>query len=234
MSEKYGDDSRLIYDLQDQGGELCSLRFDLTVPFARWLAMNTDVAQIKRYQIAKVYRRDQPAICRGRLREFYQCDFDIAGTYDPMIPDAEILRIIVDVFEALDIDVTIKLNHRRILDGMFAVAGVPKDKIRSISSAIDKLDKISWDEVKKEMVRDKGLSDEVADRIGSYVNQNGSILQIIKSLQSDSSLATDENLRSGLDDMILLASYLKAYGIDDRVSFDCSLARGMDYYSGLI
>lgn len=82
LSGKYGEDSRLIYDLQDQGGELCSLRYDLTVPFARWLAMNTDKTQIKRYQIAKVYRRDQPAINKGRFREFYQCDFDIAGTYD--------------------------------------------------------------------------------------------------------------------------------------------------------
>ena len=117
-----------MYDLDDQGGEICSLRFDLTVPFARWLAMN-NFTQIKRYQIAKVYRRDQPAIARGRLREFYQCDFDIAGNYDSMIPDAEILRIIVEVFAALQLDVTIKINHRRILDGLFAVSGVPDEKI---------------------------------------------------------------------------------------------------------
>jgi histidyl-tRNA synthetase len=79
-----------------------------------------NTTQIKRYQIAKVYRRDQPAIARGRLREFYQCDFDIAGLYDPMIADAEILRIIVEVFEALKLGITIKMNHRRILDGLFA------------------------------------------------------------------------------------------------------------------
>src|SRR3954462_5538289 len=78
LSGKYGEDSKLIYDLQDQGGELCSLRYDLTVPFARWLAMNTNYPQVSRYQIAKVYRRDQPVISRGRYREFYQCDFDIA------------------------------------------------------------------------------------------------------------------------------------------------------------
>ena len=148
MSDKYGEDARLIYDLKDQGGEFCSLRFDLTVPFARWLAMNKQITQIKRYQIAKVYRRDQPTVTRGRLREFYQCDFDVAGVYDPMIPDAEIMRVIVEVFEALELEIAIKINHWRILDGLFAVAGVPADKIRAISSAVDKLDKASWDDVK--------------------------------------------------------------------------------------
>lgn len=131
--------------------------------------MRTDVKQIKRYQIAKVYRRDQPAISRGRLREFYQCDFDIAGVYDPMIPDAEILRVIVEAFRGLELDITIKLNHRQILDGLFDVAGVPSDKIRMISSAVDKLDKASWEEVKKEMVEEKGLAVDVADRVGEYV-----------------------------------------------------------------
>lgn len=104
-------------DLKDQGGEECSLRYDLTVPFARWLAQNK-VEQVKRYHIAKVYRRDQPAIARGRFREFHQCDFDIAGKHDPMIPDAEVLSIIAEVMEVLRLDVTIKINHRRILDGM--------------------------------------------------------------------------------------------------------------------
>lgn len=106
----------------------------------------SNVTQIKRYQIAKVYRRDQPAIARGRLREFYQCDFDISGEMDPMIPDSEIVRIIFEVFKALELNVTIKLSHRRILDGLFAIAGVPTEKIRTISSAVDKLDKMPWSE----------------------------------------------------------------------------------------
>jgi histidyl-tRNA synthetase len=146
LSGKYGEDSKLIYDLADQGGELCSLRYDLTVPFARWLAMNSSIQSIKRYHIAKVYRRDQPAMTKGRMREFYQCDFDIAGTYDPMLPDAEIIRITCEIFEGLgDVfknNFTIKMNHRKILDGIFAVCGVPTDKIRTISSAVDKLDKV--------------------------------------------------------------------------------------------
>ena len=93
LSGKYGEDSKLIYDLSDQGGELTSLRYDLTVPFARWLAMNGSIQNIKRYHIAKVYRRDQPAVKKGRMREFYQCDFDIAGSYDAMLADAEIIRV---------------------------------------------------------------------------------------------------------------------------------------------
>jgi histidyl-tRNA synthetase len=144
LSGKYGEDSKLIYDLQDQGGELCSLRYDLTVPFARWLAMNPTIQSIKRYHLAKVYRRDQPAMTKGRMREFYQCDFDIAGTYDPMLPDAEILKITSEVFDSLGWEgkYTIKVNHRKLLDGIFQVCGVPEDKIRSISSAVDKLDKV--------------------------------------------------------------------------------------------
>ncbi|KAI1825239.1 putative histidyl-tRNA synthetase [Xylaria intraflava] len=234
LSEKYGEDSRLIYNLEDQGGELCSLRYDLTVPFARWLAMNKDVKQVKRYQIAKVYRRDQPAVARGRLREFYQCDFDIAGTYDPMIPDAEILSIIVEVFQAFKLNVTIKLNHRLILDGLFAASGVPKDKIRLVSSSVDKLDKISWPEVKKEMVEEKGLSDEVADKVGKYVLRNGTMREVIELLKSDQALSANESVKAGLDDMNLLVSYLEALDVVDKVSFDLSLARGLDYYTGLI
>ncbi|KAK2616775.1 Cytoplasmic and mitochondrial histidine tRNA synthetase [Conoideocrella luteorostrata] len=233
LSGKYGEDSKLIYDLQDQGGELCSLRYDLTVPFARWLAMN-NIQSVKRYHIAKVYRRDQPAIARGRFREFHQCDFDIAGVYDSMIPDAEVLRIIVEVFEALKLGVTIKLNHRQVLDGMFTVAGVTEDKIRTISSAVDKLDKMSWEDVKKEMVEEKGLSAEVADRIGEYVRHAGTISETLSLLKSKAELVANEQIKRGLDDMTLLASYVEAFGISDKISFDLSLARGLDYYTGLI
>jgi histidyl-tRNA synthetase len=233
LAEKYSEDAHLIYDLDDQGGEVCSLRFDLTVLFARWLAMN-NFSHIKRYQIAKVYRRDQPAIACGRLREFYQCDFDITGLYDPMIADAEILRIIVEVFKALDLEVYIKLNHRRILDGLFAVAGVLDEKIRSISSALDKIDKMPWSEVKKEMVQEKGLLDEVTDQIGEYVRRRGDTYKVLQFLKSDLGLSANENVKAGLDDIGLLISYLEVFDVVNKVSFDLSLARGLDYYSGLI
>ncbi|KAI2631772.1 putative histidyl-tRNA synthetase [Xylaria nigripes] len=234
LSEKYGEDSKLIYNLEDQRSEVCSLRYDLTVPFARWLAMNKDIKQIKRYQISKVYRRDQPAVARGRFREFFQCDFDIAGTYDPMIPDAEILRIIVEVFQALKLNVTIKLSHRKILDGLFAASGVPSDKIRVISSSVDKLDKLSWAEVKNEMVKEKGLSDQVADEVGRHVLHSGSMREMIETLKSDQGLNDSENIKAGLDDLTLLMCYLEVLDVADKVSFDLSLARGLDYYTGLI
>ena len=234
LSEKYGEDSRLIYNLENQGGELCSLRYDLTVPFARWLAMHSNVKQVRRYHIAKVYRRDQPAIARGRLREFYQCDFDIAGVYDPMIPDAEILRIIVEVFQAFKLDVTIKLNHRKILDGLFETCGVPQEKLRLISSSVDKLDKLPWAEVKKEMVEEKGLSEIVADEVGKYVLQKGAMREMINVLKADEKLHANATVKGGIEDMELLVSYLEALDVDRIVSLDLSLARGLDYYSGLI
>jgi len=196
--------------------------------------MNKNDQQIKRYQIAKVYRRDQPAITRGRLREFYQCDFDIAGTYDPMIPDAEILRIIVEVFQAFELDVTIKLNHRKILDGLFVASGVLKDKIRPASSSVDKLDRLSWAEVKKEMVEEKGLSDEVANEVGKYVLRSGTVREMIETLKSDQGLNPNESFKAGLEDTNLLVSYLEVLEVVDKVSFDLSLARGLDYYTGLI
>lgn len=118
------------------------MRYDLTVPLARYLAMNK-ISSIKRYHIAKVYRRDNPAMTKGRYREFYQCDFDIAGTYDPMLADAECVKIVAEILDTLDIgDYVIKLNHRQLLDGMFQACGVPADSFRTICSAVDKLDKV--------------------------------------------------------------------------------------------
>ncbi|MCJ1465902.1 Cytoplasmic and mitochondrial histidine tRNA synthetase [Pseudocyphellaria aurata] len=235
LSGKYGEDSKLIYDLVDQGGELCSLRYDLTVPFARWLAMNPSVQSIKRYHLAKVYRRDQPAMKKGRLREFHQCDFDIAGKYDPMLPDAEILRILCEVFQALGWEgrYTIKINHRGILDGIFEVCGVPEDKIRTISSAVDKLDKVPWEKVRKEMTEEKGLEGEIADRIWTYVQKKGG-REILEELRADEKLKDSKSMVKGMDDMDLLFTYLDAFQVLDKTEFNLSLARGLDYYTGLI
>ena len=100
LTSKYGEDSKLIYDLEDQGGELLALRYDLTVPFARFVALK-GLSSIKRFHIGKVYRRDTPQMNKGRYREFYQCDFDIAGSYGLMIPDAELLSVIIDILEGI-------------------------------------------------------------------------------------------------------------------------------------
>ncbi|CAR22021.1 histidine--tRNA ligase [Lachancea thermotolerans CBS 6340] len=234
LAGKYGEDSKLIYNLEDQGGELCSLRYDLTVPFARFVAMN-NIQSMKRYHIAKVYRRDQPAMTKGRMREFYQCDFDIAGSYDSMIPDAEVLSIVVEGLSNLGIkDYKIKLNHRKILDGIFQVAGVSDENVRKISSAVDKLDKSPWEAVKHEMVVEKGQTEETADKIGEYVKLNGTLQEIYALLSQDSSITSNEKAKQGLDEMATLIKYSEALEIDSHISFDLSLARGLDYYTGII
>ncbi|XP_073252523.1 histidine--tRNA ligase-like isoform X1 [Porites lutea] len=233
LTGKYGEDSKLIYDLADQGGEFLSLRYDLTVPFARYVAMNK-IKSIKRYHIAKVYRRDNPAMTRGRYREFYQCDIDIAGEYDAMIPDAECVKIVSEILTDLSLgDFAIKVNHRQLLDGMFAVCGVPEEKFRSICSAVDKLDKLPWEEVKAEMVGEKGLEPNVADRIGDYVKLKGG-MELVESLLQDPVLSKNESAKAGLEDMRLLLTYIELFEIKDKVSFDLSLARGLDYYTGVI
>ncbi|XP_030067634.1 histidine--tRNA ligase, cytoplasmic [Microcaecilia unicolor] len=233
LTGKYGEDSKLIYDLKDQGGELLSLRYDLTVPFARYLAMNK-ITNIKRYHIAKVYRRDNPAMTRGRYREFYQCDFDIAGKYDPMIPDAECLKIIHEILTELQLgDFQIKVNDRRILDGIFAVCGVSDNKFRTICSSVDKLDKTLWEDVKNEMVGEKGLAPEAADQIGAYVRLSGG-MALVEQLLQDPRLSQNKLALEGLEDIKMLFQYLTLFGVTDNVSFDLSLARGLDYYTGVI
>jgi histidyl-tRNA synthetase len=234
LTGKYGEDSKLIYDLADQGGELLALRYDLTVPFARFLALNS-VGNIKRYHIAKVYRRDQPQLNRGRYREFYQCDFDVAGQYSLMVPDAEVVTVAVEILSELPVgEFLIKLSHRKLLDAIFDICGVPQDKFRPICSAVDKLDKLSWEEVKAEMVSEKGLSPDIADRIGQFVLNVGEPLQLWKVLM-DRKLFGDHALAlDAMNELKTLFDYLDAMGTLHRISFDLSLARGLDYYTGVI
>lgn len=230
---KYGEDFKLIYDLKDQGGEILALRYDLTVPFARYLAMGK-IASIKRYHIGKVYRRDNPATTKGRYREFYQCDFDIAGRYDPMIPDAECIRVIAEALECLDLGpYSIKINHRSLLDGILASCGVPQAKFRAVCSAIDKLDKSTWLEVRKEMTEEKGLESSVADRIQGYVCRSGGV-SLIDDLRRDAELMKQPAAVSGLDSLQLLFRYCDIFKLTDNLRFDLSLARGLDYYTGVI
>uniref|UniRef100_A0A8D8ZGP8 histidine--tRNA ligase n=1 Tax=Cacopsylla melanoneura TaxID=428564 RepID=A0A8D8ZGP8_9HEMI len=233
LTGKYGEDSKLIYDLADQGGEILSLRYDLTVPFARYLAMSK-ISHIKRYQIAKVYRRDNPAMTRGRYREFYQCDFDIAGVYDPMIPESECMMIVHEILSSMDIGkFVIKINHRSLLDGLFDSCGVDKDSFRAICSSVDKLDKSPWEEVKAEMVGEKNLPPEVADKIGEYVLKNGHV-ELAESLLKDPFLSKSKQAKEGLEAVKLLCHYCEIYGLKDTIVFDLSLARGLDYYTGII
>uniref|UniRef100_A0A4X2LP02 histidine--tRNA ligase n=1 Tax=Vombatus ursinus TaxID=29139 RepID=A0A4X2LP02_VOMUR len=200
LMEKYGEDSRLIYELKDQGGELLALRYDLTVPFARYLATNK-IKKMKCYHIGKVWRRESPSITQGRYREFCQCDFDIAGHFDPMIPDAECLKIIYEILNALQLG--------------------------------DFLIKMSWKDVRQEMVGKIGLAPEVADCIGVYIQQHGGV-SLVEQLLQDPKLSQNKQALEGLGDLKLLFEYLTLFGITEKISFDLSLARGLDYYTGVI
>ncbi|KAJ3547970.1 hypothetical protein NMY22_g1451 [Coprinellus aureogranulatus] len=219
LTDKYGEDSKLIFDLKDQGGEELALRYDHTVPLARYIAMNGGtVTQHKIWQVGKVYRRDNPVVSKGRMREFMQADIDIVGLWDPMIPDAEILSLLCTILTKLDVgEFTIKLNNRKILDGIFEVCGVPSDKIRTISSAVDKLDKAPWSEVKREMTEEKGLDPAVADKIGEYVKLKGGE-SLLETLTADSALMANARAKEGINEMGILFRLLKAYQVIDKVS----------------
>lgn len=165
---KYGDANKLVYDLADQGGELLSLRYDLTVPFARFMATH-GLLKLKRFQIGKVYRRDQPNTKSGRYREFYQCDFDIAGPSLPMVADAEVLKVFCELVEGFKLDFKLKLNDRRLLDlAVTDRAGTDPALFTSICTSIDKLDKESWVLVKDELI-EKGLTHDQIMKIADFV-----------------------------------------------------------------
>lgn len=234
LTGKYGEDSKLIYDLADQGGELLALRYDLTVPFARFLALNA-VGNIKRFHIGKVYRRDQPQLSKGRYREFYQCDFDIAGNYGRMVPDSECVCVVCEILDSLPIgDFGIKLNHRCLLDAILDICGVPADKFRTICSAVDKLDKEPWGEVKREMVEDKGLDPDVADKIGTFVLDKGEPWDMYNQLMESKRFGDHKGALEAMEDLRILFEYLEAMDKLKFVTFELSLARGLDYYTGVI
>ena len=150
-----------------------SLRYDLTVPFGRYFATNRLTA-MKRFHIGKVYRRDQPQIKRGRFREFWQCDFDIAGAHNKMIPDAELISVISEILTSLDIgNFIIKVNNRKFLDSIIQLAGCDQNKFKTICSSLDKLDKETWDYVQNELINQKGLTLEMCSKLQKYVQYKG-------------------------------------------------------------
>ena len=157
---KYGEEGgKLIYDLEDQGGELLSLRYDLTVPFARFMGLN-NIQKLKRFHIGKVYRRDQPNMNKGRFREFYQCDFDIAGKSDDLLADSEVLLIMSKILKKFDLEFKIKISHRFLLEAIIECSDCDLKKFKTICSSIDKLDKEPWEKVENELIFEKGLKKE--------------------------------------------------------------------------
>lgn len=230
LCNKYGEDTKLIFDLANQGGDLCSLRYDLTVSFARYLARNK-IQRIKRFQIGKVFRRDQPSVAKGRLREFVQCDFDIAGLYLNMVADAEVICILDECLEKINIGYQIRINSRLILDAVVGCAGISKEKSSTVCSSIDKLDKISWEEVAQELAT-KGIDEIQVRKVAEYVKMHGG-KEVLGSLKTKD-VYLDEKGKKGIEDLELLMRYVELYGAGKNVVFDLSLARGLDYYTGVI
>lgn len=151
-----------------------------------------------------------------------------------MLPDSECLRIIYEALKSLNLGpFKIKVNHRCLLDGIFATCGVPHDKFRTICSSVDKLDKSPWAEVRKEMVEEKGLDETIANRIHTYVAKSGG-RELVEELRRDGDLVKQAAALQGLDAMELLLKYCDLFRISDNLVFDLSLARGLDYYTGVI
>lgn len=260
---KYGEEQKLIYNVSDYGEEPLSLRYDLTVPFARYCATHREKA-IKRYSIGRVYRRDKPVMEKGRFREFYQCDLDIVyepNTQAPMVADAEIIVIVFEILNSLKGSIhnfEILLNHRSILDSAMAVAGVSNEQKRAVCSCIDQLDKHSKDEVRDKIIQSKGIAPAVADTVLALVdfklcmspdmfsdpsfNFTSISIAAIKDMNISSSLDSVlstqfiEAIRPKLDQMGLLfkyASLMCPQSLECMV-LDFSLARGLDYYTGMV
>lgn len=205
------------------------LRYDLTVPFARYVVMyrNDITFPFRRYQIQPVWRADRPQ--KGRYREFYQCDADMIGS-DSLINEAELLLMTRDVFSRLGIGVVVKLNNRKILAGIAAHIGHP-DKLTDITVAIDKLDKIGRDNVEKELT-ERGLSPADIGALSPVFDLQGSNEEKISGLRS--LLAKSEMGQKGLDELETVLRLVAEAGLDIPVEFDLTLARGLNYYTGAI
>lgn len=205
------------------------LRYDLTVPFARYVVQHRGELQMpfKRYQIQPVWRADRPQ--KGRYREFYQCDADVVGT-DSLVNEIELLQLIDEVFNRLNIRITIKLNNRKVLAGIAEYIGAP-DKMVDITVAIDKIDKIGIENVNAEL-SDRGLSDEAIAALRPILEIDGTIDQRLDSLQT--LLADSEEGSLGVKELREVIDGTKALGLKADLDLDVSLARGLNYYTGTI
>jgi histidyl-tRNA synthetase len=228
---KVSDDELLERNSLHLASKMCEkgLRYDLTVPFARYVVMHREELQLpfKRYQIQPVWRADRPQ--KGRYREFYQCDADVVGS-DSLLSEVELMQIVDEVFSRFGIRVQIKINNRKILSGIAEVIGAA-DKIVDITVAIDKLDKIGIDNVNAEL-REDGLSDEQIQQLQPIIMLSGSndekLITIAKVL-SDS-----ETGLMGVEECRYILDMLKTVGLKNEIQLDLTLARGLNYYTGAI
>ncbi len=211
--------------------KLCEkgLRYDLTVPFARYVVMHHDELQFpfKRYQIQPVWRADRPQ--KGRYREFYQCDADVVGS-DSLLNEVELMQIVDEVFKRFGVRVIIKINNRKILTGIAEMIGAA-DKIVDITVAIDKLDKIGLENVNQELA-DAGISANAIEKLQPIISLQGTNdekLNVIKHVLKDSQAGL-----KGVEEVAYILDVLKAMQLHNEIQLDLTLARGLNYYTGAI
>lgn len=249
---KYGDEGdKLLFKIQNSGdyfrgltdeellsrdaGRLASkfcekgLRYDLTVPFARYVVMHREeiTFPFKRYQIQPVWRADRPQ--KGRYREFYQCDADVVGS-DSLLNEVELMQIVDTVFSRFGVRVCIKINNRKILSGIAEVIG-EAEKIVDITVAIDKLDKIGLDNVNAEL-REKGIAEEAIEKLQPIILLSGSNAEKLETLSRV--LAESEIGRKGIEETSFILGALETLGLKNELELDLTLARGLNYYTGAI
>ncbi|MBD5242809.1 MAG: histidine--tRNA ligase [Barnesiella sp.] len=205
------------------------LRYDLTVPFARFVVMHRNELQMpfKRYQIQPVWRADRPQ--KGRYREFYQCDADVVGS-DSLLNEIELIQLIDEVFARLKVNIAIKLNNRKVLAGIAEIIGAP-DKLIDITVAIDKLDKIGLDAVRDELLS-RGLSAESIERLIPIISIDGTIEERLERLGAE--LSASEVGTLGVNELREVVRGTQLLGLRALLDLDVSLARGLNYYTGTI
>ena len=219
-----GDYVKLTPKISEKG-----LRYDLTVPFARFVVQHRNELQMpfKRFQIQPVWRADRPQ--KGRYREFYQCDADVVGS-DSLINEIELLQMIDDVFSRLGVRITIKLNNRKVLSGIAEIIGAP-EKITDITVAIDKIEKIGLEAVNAELT-EKGLSAEAIAALEPIITMTGSTSERLEKLAQV--LAGSETGLKGVEELRTVIKGVEALGLEADLELDVSLARGLNYYTGCI
>ena len=227
LADKYDENNDIlkeIYKLKDQGNRKLGLRYDLTVPFAKFIALNKNVISFpfKRYEISKVFR-DGP-VKVGRDREFTQCDCDVVGIEGQLI-EAELLSLYVTAFKKLNIDIIIKYNSRNLMTGLILESGVEEELVSNVTTIIDKKDKLSEEEMNN-LLFEVGLNDDQIKMINKYFNME--LLDLIEYFKN----TQNEKILIGLEEVNNLSKYLKELGIDNICSFSTSLARGQNYYTG--
>lgn len=215
---------RLTNKISEKG-----LRYDLTVPFARFVVQhqNEITFPFKRYQIQPVWRADRPQ--KGRYREFYQCDVDVVGS-DSLLNEVEIIQIVNEVYKRLHINVRLLINNRKVLAGIAEIIGYP-DKLTDITVAIDKMDKIGLENVNTEL-REKGVSEEAIIKLQPILNLEGNYDE--KLIKLHTVLQGSEIGLKGVEELTTIFGYVKALEIDTEIKLDLTLARGLSYYTGAI